>query len=417
MDKSQRIKAIQDALNDFDDKNGLRREVTIRGQKVTVRIVSLDPSILLLNHDNFRIHSQLEDSVKRDKVFKDPTDLEAQKIIADLLSSTKEFRGLKEQLKEYGQQEPGLISADGLLVNGNTRAVALRQLNAPGMLVGVLPASANAKDLLLIQSDLQMQRWIHQDYSFTNELLFLEELKETLKLSNANIVKRLGWKSGKASEKKLEKKFRLLGLIREVKKASTKPVPYSFFDDKQQILEDLDTDYEKAKELDFKKAEQLKRVKLIAMVRGLTKDQVRIIDIDWVDTEESGEDEIIPAPKKDELKAVLGQRFDDHGNVKLPDDPEEAEKAQQQKVKAENAINVTRMKNILQKPQDLVVDATRKIDDLLLELSSIAEQGDFDKDKFLEEAEQLQKSYEKLTKKLDELRDQDSGGIHILEVS
>lgn len=417
MDKSQRIKAIQDALNDFDDKNGLRREVTIRGQKVTVRVVSLDPSILLLNHDNFRIHSQLEDSVKRDKVFKDPTDLEAQKIIADLLSSTKEFRGLKEQLKEYGQQEPGLISADGLLVNGNTRAVALRQLNAPGMLVGVLPASANAKDLLLIQSDLQMQRWIHQDYSFTNELLFLEELKETLKLSNANIVKRLGWKSGKASEKKLEKKFRLLGLIREVKKASTKPVPYSFFDDKQQILEDLDTDYEKAKELDFKKAEQLKRVKLIAMVRGLTKDQVRIIDIDWVDSEESDENEIIPAPKNDELKAVLGQRFDDHGNVKLPDDPEEAEKAQQQKVKAENAINITRMKNILQKPQDLVVDATRKIDDLLLELSSIAEQGDFNKDKFLEEAEQLQKSYEKLTKKLDELRDQDSGGIHILEVS
>jgi hypothetical protein len=406
MDASQRIKAIQDALNDFVEANGIKRDVTIRGQRVAVRVVSLDPRLLLLNHDNFRIHSQLEDSVKRDIVFQDPSGAEAQKIIEDLLAATKEFKGLKEQLQEYGQQEPGLISYDGLLVNGNTRAVALRQLNSAGMLVGVLPQSANGKDLLLIQSDLQMQRWIHQDYSFTNELLFLEELQATLGMDNANIVKRLGWRSGRASEKKLEKKFRLLRIIREVRVASNKPVPYSFFDDKQQILEDLDADYEKAKEVDFEVAENLKRLKLVAMVRGLTKDQVRIIDEDWLEPSLPTGDAVIPKPADNELGRVIDERFDDQGRVKLPDDPDEDEEAKRQRLKAENAIIVTRMKNILGKPQDLLEDATKKIEDLLIELSHVAEDGDFDKAKFLQSASNLQMSYEKLSGKLAELRDE-----------
>jgi hypothetical protein len=406
MDASQRIKAIQDALNDFVEANGIKRDVTIRGQRVAVRVVSLDPRLLLLNHDNFRIHSQLEDSVKRDIVFQDPSGAEAQKIIEGLLAATKEFKGLKEQLQEYGQQEPGLISYDGLLVNGNTRAVALRQLNSAGMLVGVLPQSANGKDLLLIQSDLQMQRWIHQDYSFTNELLFLEELQATLGMDNANIVKRLGWRSGRASEKKLEKKFRLLRIIREVRVASNKPVPYSFFDDKQQILEDLDADYEKAKEVNFEVAENLKRLKLVAMVRGLTKDQVRIIDEDWLEPSVPTGDAVIPKPADNELGRVIGERFDDQGRVKLPDDPDEDEEAKRQRAKAENAITVTRMKNILGKPQDLLEDATKKIEDLLIELSNVAEDGDFDKAKFLQSASNLQKSYEKLSGKLAELRDE-----------
>jgi hypothetical protein len=406
MDASQRIKAIQDALNDFVEATGIRRDVTIRGQRVSVRVVSLDPRLLLLNHDNFRIHSQLEDSAKRDVVFQDPSGAEAQKIIEDLLAATKEFKGLKEQLKEYGQQEPGLISYDGLLVNGNTRAVALRQLNSAGMLVGVLPKSANGKDLLLIQSDLQMQRWIHQDYSFTNELLFLEELKDTLGLENANIVKRLGWKSGRASEKKLEKKFRLLRIIRDVRASSEKPVPYSFFDDKQQILEDLDADYEKAKEFDFEIAENLKRLKLVAMVRGLTKDQVRIIDEEWVEPQDSKGDSVIPKPEENELGKVINERFDDQGRVKLPDDPEEVEKAKQQRAKAENQIAAERIKNILGKPQDLLEDATKKINDLLIELSDLADDGEFDKAKFLESASKLQASYEKLSGKLAELGDE-----------
>lgn len=405
MDKSQRLKAIDDALNDFDETNGLRREVSIRGQKVAVKVVSLDPSILLLNHDNFRIHSQLEDLPEKDVVFRDPSDPAAQRIVEGLLSATKDFKALKEQLKEYGQQEPGLISSEGLLVNGNTRAVALRQLNSPGMLVGVLPSSANGKDLLLIQSDLQMQRWIHQDYSFTNELLFLEELKKTLKLTDASIVKRLGWRSGKASEKKLAKKFRLLSLIRQVKAATHIPIPYSFFDDKRQILEDLDTDYEKEKERDFQKAEQLKEMKLIAMIRGLTKDQVRIIEPS--SDVNPNPDHIIAPPSEDKLKKVLEQRFTVKGDVKLPDDPQEAEEAKEQRAAAENAINAGRIKSILDNPQALLKDATKKIDSLLLDLATISDQPDFDKQSFLQEATNLEISYGKLATQLSLLRQED----------
>lgn len=404
MDKSQRIKAIKDALEDFDENSGIRREVAIRGQKVAVKVVSLDPGLLLLNHENFRIHSQLEDSPQKDKVLQDPSDAEAQRIIEDLLSATKDFKALKEQLKEYGQQEPGLISSEGLLVNGNTRAVALRQLKSPGMLVGVLPSSANGKDLILIQSDLQMQRWIHQDYSFTNELLFLEELKNTLKLDDASIVKRLGWRSGRASEKKLQKKFRLLSLIREVKSVTERPIPYSFFDDKSQILEDLDTDYEKEKERDYQRAERLKEVKLIAMIRGLTKDQVRIIEPEVVI--HSDENDVIAPPKENKLKKVANQWFTEGGEPQLASDPEEVKEAKDQKAEAENAINAKRIRNILDNPVSLLTDATNKIKDLLLDLATLSDQADFDKDTFLNEASKLEETYAKLAEALARLRQQ-----------
>lgn len=403
MERDKRIAGIEAALQDFDEKNGLKRQVKLRGQEITVRVISVDPGLLLLNPDNFRIHSQLIDSPLKKEVTSDPTSEKSQKIISDLLSSTKDFKKLTDQLKEFGQQEPGLISWDGLLVNGNTRAVALRKLGIAGMLVGVLPKSANNKDLLLIQSDLQMQRWIHQDYSFTNELFFLEELRETLKLSSSNIVSRLGWPSGKRSEKKLEKKFRLLELIREVQRLSSTPIPYSFFDDKQQILEDIDADYQKEKEIDFARAEKLKREKFIAMVRGLTKDQVRIIDATWIDDEEDQDDDIFPEDDSQKAKIAISNYFGEDG-YQSPEDQDEMEKAKQQRADAENAINKKRMRNMLTKPNDILADATSKINDLLLELSDISSREEFETDSFLEKIGQLENSYQKLMNTVEDLR-------------
>lgn len=403
MEQDKRIAGIEAALQDFDEKNGLKRQVKLRGQEITVRVISVDPGLLLLNPDNFRIHSQLIDSPLKKEVTSDPTSEKSQKIISDLLSSTKDFKKLTDQLKEFGQQEPGLISWDGLLVNGNTRAVALRKLGIAGMLVGVLPKSANNKDLLLIQSDLQMQRWIHQDYSFTNELFFLEELRETLKLSSSNIVSRLGWQSGKRSEKKLEKKFRLLELIREVQRLSSTPIPYSYFDDKQQILEDIDADYQKEKEIDFARAEKLKREKFIAMVRGLTKDQVRIIDATWIDDEQDQDDDIFPEDDSQKAKIAISNYFGEEG-YQSPEDQDEMEKAKQQRAAAENAINKKRMRNMLTKPNDILADATSKINDLLLELSDISSREDFETDSFLENVGQLENSYQKLMNTVEDIR-------------
>lgn len=409
MDSQIRKNAIQQALKDFGQTDGLYHEVNFREQTIRVPVVTLNPQLLLLNHANFRIHSQVQDSAIADLITSDPQSPEAQKAIENLLAATKEFGALKEQLAEYGQKEPGLISADGLLVNGNTRAVALRQLSSTGMRVAVLPPSADNTDLLIIQSDLQMQRWIHQDYSFTNELLFLEELRDSLHFPIAKIVSSLGWKKGRASEKKLEKKFRLLKMIREVRRLSPKPIPYEFFDDKSQILMDLDTDYETLKDRDFERAEKLKFKKLTAMIRGLTKDQVRIIDEGWLDV--PGESEVSggifggsATSEREEFIKAAGANFDDHGKPTLPEDQDEKEDAIRQRARAENAINKKRLKNIVQRPQELIEDATIKMNDLLHELSGALVSDDFDKEKFMSKVPELESAFATLKSKIDSLR-------------
>jgi len=117
------------------------------------------------------------DHPKRSIVEKDPTSSEAQEVLASLLRKTERFNKLKDELKELSQQNPGLISRDGLLINGNTRVVALRDLGVDGVDVAVLPADAMARDFLDLEMSLQMRRLTHQDYTFTNELLLIDKYR------------------------------------------------------------------------------------------------------------------------------------------------------------------------------------------------------------------------------------------------
>ena len=405
MDQSDRQMAIDNAAEDrASNGSELTMQVSLKGQVVTVPVVTVHPNILILNHDNFRIASQLQDSNRAQAVLADPVSDSSQKEIETHLRKTKEFPDLLVQLKEYGQQEPGLISATGLLINGNTRAVALRKLGFGGMQVGVLPQSANNRDLVLIQASLQMRKWVHQDYSFTNELLFLEDFRKNLKLEDKSIVRELGWKPGKASENKLETKFRLLELIREVRTMATKPVPYSFFDDKQQSLEDLDKEYQKEKNVDLQAAENLKIIRLMAIVRGLTKDQVRAIDKDLANKEveaiakpAADEHDIFGARSpRDAFKKTVDSRFDDEGNSVAPSDKKEQEDAKRLQVAAENEINQKRLRNLLDGPNAMLADAIEKLEKTCFEAADQIGASDFDIERYSEHLEKIQELHVKL---------------------
>lgn len=413
--EDKRRKAIKLALESFDETSGPRYQVTITGAVHQVPVITIDPELPLLNHDNYRIKSQLEDDARASAVLADPTSDESQKVISSLIAGTREFGALKSQLETYGQQEPGLISASGMLVNGNTRAVALRKLRRPGMKVAVLPELANQRDLLLIQSDLQMRKWVHQDYSFTNELFFLSEMKNHLKLDLKQLVQTLGMKPGKASENKISTKFRLLKLINEIRKISeSRPIPYSFFDEKQTILEDLDKAYELEKTKDLRQAERLKYLKIQAMIRGLTKDQVRIISVKDLppDNLEDDGDDIIPSGGEDRagLEKTIVEHFTEDGHTKLPDSDEEKEAAIKQKTDAENEINRQRLEGIIQAPQDRLDDAVNKLGLVTAALEESFVVSEFDLEKFEATLGTLKEAYDKLSAKVQKIKqDVDDG--------
>ncbi len=85
------------------------------------------------------------------------------------------FLLLKDDLQEHGQTEPGIVTHEGVLINGNTRCAALQELGEEHIRVGVLPEDAGHGDLESIELSLQLRRSHKRDYSFMNFLLALEE--------------------------------------------------------------------------------------------------------------------------------------------------------------------------------------------------------------------------------------------------
>lgn len=84
------------------------------------------------------------------------------------------------------QTDPILITAQGVVVNGNRRLAAMRELSSGDDAIEdfghincmVLPASANEEDLLEIEFKLQMARETKLPYTWTNEARICKHLRD-----------------------------------------------------------------------------------------------------------------------------------------------------------------------------------------------------------------------------------------------
>lgn len=96
-----------------------------------------------------------------------------QKEIQKTLLEQKEAKELRKHLDADGQLHPGIITTDGVVINGNRRLAVLRQLwddsgktdqRFEFMRVGVLPADMSAADLYLLEVKLQMTPEVRVKY-------------------------------------------------------------------------------------------------------------------------------------------------------------------------------------------------------------------------------------------------------------
>lgn len=113
----------------------------------------------------------------------DPMGHTAQAAQYKILSSQSGFQELREDLKNRRQREHAVITADGVLINGNRRAAALRSLFEEANNLDcryirclVLPADATPAELILLETELQVAKDFKQDYSWVNRALLIEEL-------------------------------------------------------------------------------------------------------------------------------------------------------------------------------------------------------------------------------------------------
>lgn len=281
-----------------------------RGERKYLEVIKINPNYLTLNHKNNRLTGQLSDHPKKNLVLADPTSVEAQDVLTTLLARTEKFKELKDQLQILGQKEPGLITRDGLLVNGNTRVAALRQLGVGFVEVAVLPDNVDESDILNLEMKLQVNNLVHQNYSFTNELLFMRKFLDA-GYSNKELAKEMSWVRG--GERKVKLHMRLLDYIEDVRSLSVPPIPYSAFDSKGQHLKDLDSEYLALKdEGDIAAAESLKWTRLSMIFLNLNKDQVRAVDVGFI------EELVLPRleddPDEKEAAEYLSEFIDDFQN-------------------------------------------------------------------------------------------------------
>ncbi len=120
-------------------------------------------------------------SLPRD-FFSDPEDEKVQKAQHEILLGMIEKQDLAYYLREEGQAEPAIVTADGYVVNGNRRLCALRNQGEEFMDVVVLPECAE-QDLYDLELTLQMAPETKAEYDWVDELLHirmgLEEYGET----------------------------------------------------------------------------------------------------------------------------------------------------------------------------------------------------------------------------------------------
>lgn len=295
--EAQRVQRIKELLNELSKIPPEQHEVVqipwAAGQARFSKVITIEADAVLLNPNSHRLQAQLRDDPDWEHLSKEPFGEPAQKTLAFHVRearSVDSFSALKESLYSEGQSQPGVMTHKGVLINANTRAVAIREFDEPArryLRVAVLPEVAQENQLALLELQLQMQKELKEDYSFTNELLFIEDMREKFTMSPALIAQNLRYHAGnqKKGEQEVNFRLRVLDLIRQMQKIPKDGLKLGFFDTvKLEQFRDLITEYEPLSTTDPPRARKLLITWLLAVAVDVSSvHQLRFVDDEFVD--------------------------------------------------------------------------------------------------------------------------------------
>jgi hypothetical protein len=182
-------KLIQDYMKRQEDdaggKDKLRHDkFEIKGKVYLEPIYEFNHKELAFNKANGRIHAEtIEKEAELGRLL-DIWNKDDQNIIKDLLLSIRkdENEKVKKDLFDKGQIRPGIITCDGIVINGNRRKALLDELYEETkkakykyLEAHVLPSNITKSELWLIEAGIQMSAPQQLEYSPINNLLKLKD--------------------------------------------------------------------------------------------------------------------------------------------------------------------------------------------------------------------------------------------------
>jgi DNA-binding GntR family transcriptional regulator len=308
-------KLAETRLAAVTEEQGLQETVTIewRGQQRPVHVITMPVNVLSYNPGTHRVRAQRSlDPVRDRELDSNPFGDAAQAYLHHLLMGdpadpTKvdpAFEALKEDLRLHGQNDPGIITRDGVLINANTRCAALRELGQEHIRVGVLPTDAGIDDIQSIELSLQLRRDHKRDYSFVNFLLAIDE-----RVAAGRPVAEIQ-QDFRIKAPTFERSRWILTFIREaierseVLDASGQPLAMRLvdFETDKGKLEELHRAYTALKAKSPEDAEALREQRLLAVALGKSKTDVRLIEADFAERYMKGVLPTSKAPSSSGLK-------------------------------------------------------------------------------------------------------------------
>jgi hypothetical protein len=182
---SERAKAIDAYIATHSDAEMGRWPLEIGGQKMILPFYRFPiKELLRYNVTNGRLAMDVREWEKLNGRRLDATTEEDSTIIRQMLLNLgkSETSLLKEDIHKKNQMEPGVITHDGFVINGNRRMAILEELNREeptgkwSFLEAVrLPSTITEKDVWKIEAGLQLSKDKIAEYHPVNELLKIKQ--------------------------------------------------------------------------------------------------------------------------------------------------------------------------------------------------------------------------------------------------
>lgn len=157
--------------------------IILQGKKTDLETYRLPLDLTYYSIKNGRFAAEYVDLVKNEGRELDPKNPKDSNKIQSLLIEIdpKQSMILQKDLHLYGQRDPGIITYDGYVINGNRRRAILEELVSLGhsdfkfIEVARLPPNVSPQDIWKLEAGIQLSRNVQLDYGPINELLKFKE--------------------------------------------------------------------------------------------------------------------------------------------------------------------------------------------------------------------------------------------------
>ncbi len=196
---TERAKEIQLYIDSHDVIKFPDWPIVIGGETTSLPVYRLPLSYLryYVGNGRFAVEKLLLDKQLGHELNSDDPDdvVQIRKMLLEENSKlTEKAKSLIDNLRDFRQLEPGVITVDGYVINGNRRMAALEWLHEddpsgkwPYLNVQRLPEGIGKQNLWRIEAGLQLSKEKKEEYGPMNELLKIKEGKEA-ELTNKEIA-------------------------------------------------------------------------------------------------------------------------------------------------------------------------------------------------------------------------------------